>query len=249
VTAPGTVRPKAAGTRAPALFMLAALLAAAVAAPGSGAEPGPVLVAFGDSITKGLPDPWPEVLQARLQLDAPNAGWRVINAGIPGNRLLGGTQDNPSGLARFDQDALGAPGVRFVVLLEGINDIGWLDEQDATKPAAGAGALITAYRALIERAHAHGIKVFGGTLTPFDGTEFPGYYAPRGEAVRSAVNAWIRTGGAFDAVIDFDAALRDPADPAHLLPEFDSGDHLHPSRAGEAAMAALVEPILLGYAK
>jgi lysophospholipase L1-like esterase len=221
-----------------ALFccLLAVGLAAAATAT---AAPGGTIVAFGDSITKGNPDPWPEVLQARLRQRFPTL--TVINAGVPGNRLLHGDASNPSGLSRFVHDALDPPDVRIVILLEGTNDIGWLGNPHSAGDVVSAQEIIAADRELIARAHERHVKIYGGTLPPFAGAAYPGYYSPEGEAMRAAVNRWIRTGGAFDAVIDFDAALRDPADPKRLRPDCDSGDHLHPSRAGEAAMAAAID--------
>jgi lysophospholipase L1-like esterase len=220
------------------------LAAALLAAPAALAEPGGTIVAFGDSITKGLPHPWPEDLEARLHERFPNAGFTVINAGIPGNRLLSGIALNPDGLSRFGRDALDRSGVKTIILLEGINDIG----QSDIDHAAGAGipdiapSIIAADRILIAEAHAHHVKIFGGTLTPFTGIAYPGYFSPAGEAQRQAVNRWIRGGDSgFDAIIDFDAALRDPDDPTRLRPQYDSGDHLHPSASGEAAMAAAID--------
>ena len=127
---------------------------------------------------------------------------------------------------------LSQPGVKWVTVMEGINDIG----REATIPAEAVTAdeLIGAYKQLIEQAHAHGVQVIGCTLTPYEGA---GYYRENGEAIRSAVNTWIRTGGAFDAVVDFEAATRDAANPKRLRAEFDPGDHLHPNDAGYQAMA------------
>jgi lysophospholipase L1-like esterase len=219
------------------------LAATLLAAPAALAEPGGTVIAFGDSITKSQPHPWPEGLQARLQERFPQAGFTVINAGIPGNRLLSGVPLDPSALSRFGHDALDPAGVKFIILLEGINDIGKSDIDHA----AGAGgpdvaaAIMAADRILIAQAHARHIKIFGGTLPPFTGIAFPGYFSPAGEAQRQAVNRWIRTDGSFDAIIDFDVALRDPADPTKLRPDYDSGDHLHPNGTGEAAMAAAID--------
>jgi lysophospholipase L1-like esterase len=146
-------------------------------------------------------------------------------------------------LARFDRDALALPGVTHIVLLEGINDIGFpgaklngrylADPEDVRTP----DDVIDAYRQLISRAHAHGVKLIGATIGPFEGVELPGYYSESKEAARQRVNNWIRTGGAFDAVIDFDAVLRDPDHPSRLLPRFASRDHLHPNPDGYRAMA------------
>jgi lysophospholipase L1-like esterase len=224
--------------RAPVRWLMAASLALSPMAP---AEPGGTVAAFGDSITNGLPDPWPEGLQARLRQRFPHAAFTVINAGIPGNRLLrdGNGAGNPSGVSRFAHDALDPDGVKFIILFEGINDIGWSGSARTQADIITAEDLITAETTLIARAHERQIKIFGGTLTPFRGA---GYASPAGEAIRQSVNRWIRTEAGFDAVIDFDAALRDPADPGRLRPDYDSGDHLHPNGAGEAAIAAAIDP-------
>ena len=194
-------------------------------------------MAFGDSITDGArstPETnhaWPSLLAARLAARKDTAHFAVANMGIGGNRLLrDGT--GASALARFDRDVLSQSGVKWVVVLEGINDIG----REATVPAEAVTAdeLIGAYTQIIERAHTHGIKVIGATLTPYEGAN---YSRETGEAVREAVNKWIRTSGACDAVVDFEAATRDPANPKHIRPDFDPGDHLHPNDAGYQAMA------------
>jgi lysophospholipase L1-like esterase len=196
-----------------------------------------VLVTFGDSITDGARSTedtnrsWPALLAARLAANKATANIGVANVGIGGNRVLR-DGNGASSLARFDRDVLGQPGVKWVTLMEGINDIG----RGATVPLEGVAAeeLTGAYKQFIARAHAHGIQAIGCTMTPYEGA---GYYREEGEAVRAAVNAWIRTSGAFDAVVDFDAATRDPANPRRLRAEFDPGDHLHPNDAGYQAMA------------
>jgi lysophospholipase L1-like esterase len=206
---------------------------------GSGA-PGSV-VAFGDSITDGYNSTvgadhrWPDYLSDRLAAGHRPLG--VLNAAISGNRLLldavpAGSDFGPNGLSRLDHDVLRVGDVRTLILLEGINDI----QQDPhqTDPAQ----LIAAYRQLITQAHARGIRVIGGTMTPFKGWQT---FDPVLEATREAVNSFIRTSGAFDSVIDFDRAVRDPADPLRMLPAYDSGDHLHPGDAGYRAMAAAVD--------
>ena len=198
------------------------------------------IVALGDSITDGaLSTPnadrsWPALLAARLQANASTAGFAVVNQGISGNQLL---RDGAgvSALERFDRDVLSVPGAGWLMLLEGINDIGALAQGGG---APGAADLTGALRQIVERAHMHGIKVVGCTLTPYAGA---GYYSDAGEAIRMAVNDWIRTGGAFDAVVDFDAAVHDPADPRQFRAGMHSGDHLHPSDAGYAAMANAVD--------
>ncbi|WBS03886.1 SGNH/GDSL hydrolase family protein [Pseudoduganella sp. SL102] len=207
---------------------------------------GGSIVALGDSITDGngsTPDRhrrWPDRLAERL---APQ-GIAVANAGISGARLLS-SKMGVKAIERFDADVLEQPGVTAVVVLLGTNDIGWPGTPFAPQdPPMTAERLVDGYRALVARAHARGVRVIGGTLPPFrdalPGTPFEGYWTPAKEAVRRDVNAWIRTSGEFDAVADFDAVLRDPADPARLLPAYDSGDHLHPGDAGFAAMARAV---------
>jgi lysophospholipase L1-like esterase len=209
-----------------------------------GGSASAAVVAFGDSITDGYgikPNSdarWPDFLAARLK----DTSVAVLNAGIGGNRLL---LDGlgPNGQARFDRDVLSQSGVKYVIVLEGVNDLGMLT-RDAPVTAEDHAALVaqikTAYLQMIAKAHSHGLKIYGGTITPFMGMD---YYHPDAlnEADRQAVNTWIRTSGAFDAVIDFDAALRDPAQPDRLSPAYDSGDHLHPSSAGYKAMAEMVD--------
>ena len=175
-------------------------------------------------------------------LTALNTRLSVINRGIGGNRLLRDPGEQPlfgrAALARFDRDVLATAGVRYLVVLIGINDIG--HPGTGTIPASEAPTaqdLIAGYRQLIARAHAKGIAVYGATLTPFEGTVFPGYYTPEKEQVRQAVNNWIRSGDEFDGVIDFERAVRDPANPTRMLPAYDSGDHLHPNDLGMQAMA------------
>jgi lysophospholipase L1-like esterase len=211
------------------------------------------IVALGDSITDGYgstPDGdgrWPDYLAQRLAnltCSVCLPATFVVNAGISGNRLLRyGT--GPSALARFDRDVLSTPGGRYVILLEGINDIGFDDE---TGVVVTADDLIAGYRQLIRRAHSKGLYIYGGTLTPFHGSGYDPLDAPRPdrEFLRQAVNGWIRTSGEFDAVIDFDAAIRDPAAPVQLSAIYDSGDHIHPSDAGYQAMANAISLGLFG---
>ena len=201
------------------------------------------VVVFGDSITDGFQstvgrnDRWPDDLARRLDaLDGPTLS--VADEGISGNRVLRGSQFfGASAEARFRRDVLDQPGVRDVIVLEGINDIGFSPVPPHPGAEVGAARIIAGLRQLIARAHARGLKIFGATLLPFRGA---GYYSAAGEAEREAVNRWIRTGGAFDGVIDFDAVMRDPADPLRLNPGYDSGDHLHPNDAGYQAMADAV---------
>jgi lysophospholipase L1-like esterase len=198
------------------------------------------VVAFGDSITDGVNssvggnDRWPDALARRLgALAGPTLS--VADEGIGGNRLLTATRCcGASGQARFARDALDQPGVRDVIVLEGINDIGSSTGPLHSDAGLTAAQVIAGYRDLIAQAHPRGVRVFGATLLPYQGA---GYYSPAGEAIREVVNAWIRTSDAFAGVIDFDAAMRDPADPLRLNPAYDSGDHLHPNDAGYQAMA------------
>jgi len=212
------------------------------------APPGAAaIVALGDSITDGRGsttngnDRWTDDLAHRLLQAMPARSLSVLNAGIGGNRLLADGL-GPNALARFDRDVLAQPGVRYLIVLEGVNDIGTFGlEAGQSQPAHEAlvRRIVGAYEQMVLRAHAHGIRVFGGTLTPFGGSA---YYkqGPWSEADREAVNGWIRAPGHFDAVIDFDKALRDLEHPEQLGQAYDSGDHLHPSPAGYLAMAAAV---------
>jgi lysophospholipase L1-like esterase len=199
------------------------------------------IVAFGDSITDGaITDTqdvrgWPGHLALRLMRSHGQGQFAVANEGIGGNRVLSDII-GLSALARFDRDVLSLPNVTHLVLLEGINDIGFpnMPGNSNHPPAIEAISLIAAYRQLIGRAHQHGIRVIGGTLLPFKGAM---YYSQTGNQTRQAVNEWIRSGREFDAVVDFDRALRDPKEPDELAAAYDSGDHLHPSDAGYMAMA------------
>jgi lysophospholipase L1-like esterase len=223
------------------------LVSAVLVAP---AKPTRVLVALGDSITDGVGSSeesdsgWTGNLVRRLT-DA-GLAIAVVNQGIGGNQLAH-EGFGQSALARFDRDVLAQPGVTHIVVLEGANDIGFTgvklggkylaDPADVRTPEE----LIGAYQQLIARAHAHGLKIFGGTLMPFEGVTLPGYHSQAKEATRQAVNAWIRSGGAFDGMIDFDAALRDPARPTRLQARYASDDNLHPNDAGHRAMADAVD--------
>jgi lysophospholipase L1-like esterase len=207
------------------------------------------IVAFGDSITDGArstPDTnsrWPDHLARRLQSQGTKLG--VLNAGIGGNRLLSeavvpaGADIRAVGagmnaLARFEHHVLSVPGVTHVIVLEGINDIG----NARQNPTPTAEDLIAAHKQLIEQARTRGLKIIGATLTPFWGAA---YYTEAGEAKRHALNEWIRTGNAYDGVVDFDKATRDPGDPRKLLEKYDSCDYLHPSDAGYKAMADAID--------
>jgi lysophospholipase L1-like esterase len=202
------------------------------------------IVTLGDSITDGFASTvdanrrWPNLLAARLQARRPTADLAVVDQGISGNRILHDIA-GPNALSRLDRDVLAQSAVQWVVVLEGINDIGFTafrPDEDVT-----ADEIIQGHRQLIARAHARGLSIYGATLTPFEGTIFPGYFSPEGEVKRQAVNAWIRGSGEYDAVIDFDRAIRDPAHPTTMLPAYDSGDHLHPNDAGYQAMADAVD--------
>lgn len=203
-------------------------------------QPAGVIVAFGDSITEGTgslpagPGGWPERLSVRMAEG--RLPWSVINAGIGGNRLLH-RGSGPSGLERLDADALAIPGARCLVLLEGINDIGRPARPEYAHEAITADDLIAGYRQVISRGHAAGLRVVIATVLPFEGAN---YFTETGETIRRAANAWIRTSGEPDAIIDFDAAVRDPANARALAPANDSGDRLHPSDVGYAALASAV---------
>jgi lysophospholipase L1-like esterase len=206
------------------------------------------IVAFGDSITDGIQstaganDRWPNYLARRLVRLLGDRAPGVVDAGIGGNRVLQGSRCfGPSAQARFQRDALSHPGVKAVIVLEGINDIGFVRSPDpagclAPSPPVTAAQIEAGYRALVTMAHARGVKVYLGTLTPRGGVGHPG----SGEALREAVNDWIRTSGASDGVIDFARAVQDPRDPLALRWAYNSGDNLHPSDLGYEAMANAV---------
>jgi lysophospholipase L1-like esterase len=208
----------------------------------SGGAAGTV-VAFGDSITDGVQSTvgadvrWPNDLARRLDAQR-GPRLSVADEGIGGNRVLIGSRCcGASAEARFARDALDQPGVRDIIVLEGINDIGFGTGPPNAGPDVSAARLIAGYEQLIAQAHARGLRIFGATLPPFQGA---GYYTAAGEATREAVNTWIRASGAFDGVIDFDAVMREPGDPLRLNPAYDSGDHLHPDDGGYQAMADAV---------
>ncbi len=212
------------------------------AAPGAAA-----VVSLGDSITDGHGattngnDRWTDVLAQRLQASPDTRNIGVSNQGIGGNHLLTDGL-GPNALARFDRDVLAPPGVRWVIVFEGVNDLGGLAREGEVSPAEHAAhvkRILSAYKQIIARGHAHGLRVYGATITPYVGSTYyhPG---PLSESDRQAVNQWIRGPGHFDAAIDFDSVLRDPQNPERLLPTYDCGDHLHPSLAGYKAMANAV---------
>jgi lysophospholipase L1-like esterase len=201
------------------------------------------VVAFGDSITDGAfaalnqNARWPDELARRLVANPKTAGIGVLNEGIGGNRIL---HDNtgPSALARFDRDVIAQAGVKYVIILEAINDIGHAYAPRNAYDVVSADDLISGYVQMVERAHMHGIKVYMATLTPYTGA---GYMSPAGEEVRQALNKWIRTSSQIDGFIDFDKATQDPANPAVFLPAYDHGDHLHPSDPGYKAMGDAID--------
>jgi lysophospholipase L1-like esterase len=217
------------------------------------ATPARSVVVLGDSISDGVGATvdtnrrWPDLLANRLNAKGAK-GWGVVNMGISGNRVLGDGAGQ-SALARFDRDVLSATGVKTVVIFEGVNDLGiaygkFPDGPMGERFKALAGGKVTAeqmiagYRQLIARAHARGIKVIGATITPYGSAM---YYSAEGDAVRQAINSWIRTGKEVDGVLDFDAVIRDPANPTQIKDGFHAGDHLHGSDAGYAAMAAAID--------
>jgi lysophospholipase L1-like esterase len=190
---------------------------------------------------------WPDLLAERLNTRGGKA-WGVINMGISGNQVLNDGAGQ-SALTRFDRDVLSVPGATYVVIFEGVNDLGlsfghpegpFAEALKSLAPAnkATAEAIIAGYRQLIARAHSHGLKVLGATIAPYEGAM---YYSAEGETQRQAINGWIRTGGAFDTVLDFDKAVRDPAKPTQIAAELQAGDHLHGSDAGYAAMAEAID--------
>ena len=215
-----------------------------VLAPAGGAS----IVVLGNSITDGHGattngnDRWTDILAQRLQASANKRSIGVSNQGIGGNHLLTDGL-GPNALARFDRDVLAPAGVRWVIVFEGVNDLGGLTRDGEVTPeqhSVRVKHIISAYEQIVQRAHAHGLRVFGATITPYVGSDYyhPG---PLSEADRQAVNAWIRAVGHFDAVIDFDSVVRDPQHLDRLLPAFDCGDHLHPSPAGYRAMGEAVQ--------
>jgi lysophospholipase L1-like esterase len=213
------------------------------------------IVTFGDSITDGATSTldanhrWPDFLAERLhEADAEVA---VLNQGISGARVLRDRMGD-NALARFDRDVLSQPRADTVILMMGINDIGWPGTLlvPEGEPAPSADDIIAGYKQLITRAHADGMTILGATLTPFEdtfhGNPLFGFYSEAKEAKRQAINEWIRTSGAFDGVIDFDAMTRDPSNPKHIRAAFDSGDHLHPQDTGYQAMADGIDLEMLG---
>jgi lysophospholipase L1-like esterase len=212
-----------------------------VEVPAEGAERASVIL--GDSLTDGRGsttngnDRWPDQLRNRLRADPATAGVAVLNQAAGGNQVLNNGL-GPTALSRFDRDVLGPSGVTSLVVFEGINDIGTAAATEEAQQALTED-LIGAYDQMILRAHAHGLTVYGATLTPFGGNGYDDAGGLR-EASRTAVNDWIRTSGRFDAVIDLDRAARDPQQPRRLDPAYDVGDHLHLNPTGYAALARAV---------
>jgi lysophospholipase L1-like esterase len=222
--------------------------------PGSSA-----IVALGDSITQGTTkvpaySDYPDQLAHRIAKKDGNASVGVVNEGINGNRILHDVAGQ-NALARFDRDVAAQPGARAVIVMEGINDIGfprvrfsetknmpvprenpWKDQK------VSADQIIQGLRQIVARAHSRGLRIFVATMTPFAGTNS---FDEEGEAIRQSVNAWIRGGNGFDGVVDFDKVLRDGSNPSALQPQFDSGDHIHPSAAGYKAMADSIDLVAL----
>ena len=216
--------------------------------------PAKVIAVLGDSISDGAGSTadtnrrWPDLLAERLAARHANQAWGVMNEGISGNRVLNDGAGQ-SALARFDRDVLAVPGVSHVIVFLGVNDLGvsygklegplaefFKSQIPPHKPTAET--MIAAYRQLIDRGHAKGLQVYGATIAPYEGAA---YYSAEGEAVRQAINTWMRTGHAFDAVLDFDAAFRDPTHPTQIATPLQAGDHLHGSDAGYEAVAKSID--------
>ena len=240
-------------TFAPARTMMARAFISAVEV--EAAAPAKAVVVLGDSISDGVGSTananrrWPDLLAERLDRQHGRAAWGMVNMGISGNRVLSDGAGQ-SALARFDRDVLSVSGAAYVIVFEGVNDLGIsyghpppgpfaeYFKRLSTGNKATAEAIIAGYRQIIARAHAKGLKVFGATIAPYGGAT---YYSEEGEAQREAINRWIRSSGAFDAVLDFDAVLRDPQDATRMAMPLQAGDHLHGSDAGYAALAKSID--------
>jgi lysophospholipase L1-like esterase len=218
------------------------------------------IITLGDSITDGFGVKageyldWPDQLAKRLAVGTDTTNLAVVNEGIGGNRILHDGM-GVSTLARFDRDVLATPGVRTLLFLEGVNDLGWphmkppkgmdlskIKMPDFAAEDVVAADLIYGMMQIIDRAHEHGIKIVGATILPYEGSD---YFSDKGEATRQVVNQWIRTGSTFDGVVDFDAVVRDPAHPTRFRNGLQSGDFLHPNAAGYKAMADAIDLLLL----
>jgi lysophospholipase L1-like esterase len=206
------------------------------------------IVALGDSITDGAASEantnrrWPDVLARSIQASKTLSGMGVLNAGINGNRLLHDEDSDESALRRLDRDVLAQAGIKYLIVLEGINDIGHNISATPGDPAVTAQDLIGALQQIAVRAHAHGIRVIGATILPYENCK---YASPDGEKMREEVNKWIRNSPSFDGVADFDKVVRDPSHPTRFLNVYDSGDHLHPNAAGLQAMGESIDLSLL----
>jgi lysophospholipase L1-like esterase len=228
----------------------------------TGSDATGAMVVFGDSTVDGdgstadANHRWPDEIARALNGAAGGKEIAVLNAGIIGNRLLRGSPGDPpgefggalgeSGITRFERDALSSSATKWVIVRIGINDIGLPGSLAPASDAVTAANIIDGYRTLIRQAHQHGVRIYGTTLGPFEGAAIaPGYFSTEKESQRQQVNAWIRTGGGFDAVVDLDMLLRDPQHPSRLRPAFDGGDHLHPNDAGNVASAAAVRRQLI----
>lgn len=207
----------------------------------AGDTPAGAVVCLGNSITDGRgsgtnkQNRWPDELMKRLLANPGTENVSVLNEALGGNCILRFCV-GPSAVSRFERDVMKQHGVRWLIILEGVNDIG--TSTSAAAADSAAGNLIAAYEEMINRSHTADIRVYGATILPFFGN---GYHTDYREAARTRVNEWIRTSGRFDAVIDFDAAMRDPANPARLLPAVDGGDHLHPNEFGYQQMAGAID--------
>jgi lysophospholipase L1-like esterase len=207
-------------------------------------RPTQVVVALGDSITDGVRDKpseahgWVATLAGRMNADPKSSGVAVVSAGISGNQILKSMM-GPAALSRVDRDVFSVPGLSHVVLLEGINDIGFSGKTPfSVAPALPLEDLLAGYKQIAMRAHARGVKILIGTLLPAEGAF---YFSDDKEKLRQSINAWIRTSKDFDGVIDFEAVIRDPAHPTRMKGEYDSGDHLHPNAAGYKAMGDAID--------